>query len=201
MLALFAVLAMLSMATPAFAGGPTSVLLSAPPRVVAFGYDDPQYSELQTLTSLEGTRQEPASPEHESGSFVRASWLIHDMDVWRIDIIYPDAPGGPWIATSESRDGGPTLGKPVWHRATDPVALTKLLSTLKLLPGQRIGEQSMGGPTTLNASQPEPQSQVVSTSVFTGWRWLLPGVVLGAALMWAASRLLPKRRWTLIDAD
>ncbi|MFI5734606.1 hypothetical protein ACIA49_31115 [Kribbella sp. NPDC051587] len=209
-LAFFAVLAMLTMAAPAYAGGPTSVLLSAPPRVTAFGYDDPRYSELQALTSLEGAHKEPDSPDHQSGNFVRATWLIHDMNVWRIDIIYPDAPGGPWIATSESLDGSPTLGKPVWHRSTEPVALTKLLSSLKLLPGD---SKFYGGPTTLDYSSPapppepdvqpapQPQAQVVATSVFTGWRWILPGVLVGAALAWAAGRFLRQRRWDLVDAD
>ncbi|MFF1816525.1 hypothetical protein ACFVWG_04470 [Kribbella sp. NPDC058245] len=217
-LAFFAVLAMLTMAAPAYAGGPTSVLLSAPPRVVALGYDDLRYSELQALTSLEGASKEPDSPDHQSGNFVRAAWLIHDMNVWRIDIIYPDAPGGPWIATSESSDGSALdgsalLGKPVWHRSPEPVALTKLLASLKLLPGDLDGQRFLGGPTTLDYSPPasppvadaqpapQPQAQVVATSVFTGWRWILPGVLVGAALAWAAGRFLRQRRWDLVDAD
>ena len=36
-------------ATPAHAGGPTSVMLSAPPHVVAIGYEDPKYNEFQRL--------------------------------------------------------------------------------------------------------------------------------------------------------
>src|SRR5689334_3346576 len=134
-----------STTTPAAAGGPTSVLLSAPPQVVAFGYEDPQYSKLQELTQVT-TPREPGDLSHESGPFVRATWLIHDMTVWRIDIIYPDAPGGPWIATSESLDGPLDLGKPVWHTGTDSVALVKLLGEMKLLPGLRDGERFQGGP-------------------------------------------------------
>ncbi|WP_405058213.1 hypothetical protein OG474_36495 [Kribbella sp. NBC_01505] len=209
-LALLATLLVVAVAvlttTPAAAGGPTSVLLSAPPHVVAFGYDDPQYRQLQTLTQV-ATPREPRDLSHESGPFVRATWLIHDMDVWRIDIIYPEAPGGPWIATSESLDGTVPLGKPVWHTGTDSVALTKLLSSLKLLTGLRNGEQFVGGPTTLDRSAPEPvqeaqpQPQAIATSTFTGWRWLLPGALLGALLTWAATRFLRQRRWDLIEPD
>jgi len=190
-----------STTTPAAAGGPTSVLLSAPPQVVAFGYEDPQYSKLQELTQVT-TPREPGDLSHESGPFVRATWLIHDMTVWRIDIIYPDAPGGPWIATSESLDGPLDLGKPVWHTGADSVALVKLLGEMKLLPGLRDGERFQGGPTTLDStSAPTPAPQAVESSIFTGWRWLLPGVLLGAVLAWAASRFLRQRRWDLIDAD
>ncbi|TDD55724.1 hypothetical protein E1263_25970 [Kribbella antibiotica] len=202
-LAVLAVLVTFTVATPAHAGGPTSVLLSAPPHVAAVGYDNPQYAELQRLTSAEGTRSVPGDTSHEAGAFVRATWLIHDMNVWRIDIIYPDAAGGPWIATSESKNGSPELSKPVWHTSTDPVALTKLLGSLKLLPGLRNGEQFVGGPTTLAQPQaePEPQPAIVKSSIFTGWRWLLPGVLVGALITWAATRLLRQRRWDLIDAD
>lgn len=191
-----------STTTPAAAGGPTSVLLSAPPHVVAFGYDDPQYTKLRTLTQVVEGR-EPGNQSHESGPSVRATWLIHDTNVWRVDTIYPDAPGGPWIATSESRDGSLDFDKPVWHTGTDSLALVKLLSEAKLLPGVRNGEQAPGSTTTPDQSAfvPTPEAQAIESSVFTGWRWLLPGVLLGAVLAWAASRLLRQRRWDLIDAD
>ncbi|GAB3925523.1 hypothetical protein GCM10029976_018930 [Kribbella albertanoniae] len=209
-LALFATLLVVAALTtiPAAAGGPTSVLLSAPPHLVAFGYDDPQYAELQKLTSVDGTREDPGTEQHEVGAFVRATWLIHDMSVYRLDVIYPDAPGGPWIATTEVSDGSSTA-RPTWHRATDPVALVKLLSGLKLLPGLRNGEQPRGGPTGLSQSQPTTEPPAVTPSAaeitapgfFTGWRWLLPGALLGALLTWAATRFLRQRRWDLIDAE
>ena len=52
--ALFAVAALGT--TPAHAGGPTSVLLSAPPHVLAFGYEDRAYSDQQQLTEVAGGR-------------------------------------------------------------------------------------------------------------------------------------------------
>jgi hypothetical protein len=194
-LALFATLLVVaaSTTTPAAAGGPTSVLLSAPPHVVAFGYEDSQYSKLQTLTQVVEGR-EPGNQSHDSGPSVRATWLIHDTSVWRVDTIYPDAPGGPWIATVEGMDGSLDFDKPVWHTATDSLALVRLLSESKLLPGVRNGEQA-----PVASATPEPQ--VIESSVFTGWRWLLPGVLVGAVLAWAASRFLRQRRWDLIDAD
>jgi hypothetical protein len=199
-------LAVMALSTaPASAGGPTSVVLSAPPNVTAFGYDDPRYDELRTLT--EPNTREPGG-DHRTGRFVRATWLIHDMTVWRIDIIYPDAPGGPWILT-ELTMGEVTTTSPVWHRATDPTKLVRLLSDLKLLSGQFRGGPALGDgyaapeatpeATTEPEPAPAPAAQVQSTSAFTGWRWSIPGVLLGAALAFVALRLFPKRRWELID--
>ncbi|WP_202868348.1 hypothetical protein [Kribbella sindirgiensis] len=151
-------------------------------------------------------RSEP-NADHRSGRFVRATWLIHDMSVWRIDIIYPDAPGGPWIAT-EDLMSGTKPAKPTWHRATDPVKLLKLLGELELLSGEFYGGPSLDGGYTAQESTPEPapaadppaQAQAsTTTNVFTGWRWLIPGVLLGAAVAVVAVHLFPRRRWELID--
>ena len=202
-------------AAPAWAGGPTSVLISAPPHVVAFGYDDPQYAELQRLTDVAASRDGYiGDPEaHGTGPFVRATWLIHDMSVWRIDIIYPDAPGGPWIATTESLDGSTMPTEPRWHTATDPVRLLKFLGSLQLLAGERIGEPSYGGPTSFGrepsaapatqpAAEPPAPSQTATTGIFTGWRWTIPGFLLGAGVVVLAARLLPKRPdWQLTDLE
>jgi hypothetical protein len=209
--ALFAVFALGT--TPAHAGGPTSVLLSAPPHVLAVGYEDPAYGELQRATGSTGSTGLVDTAEHASGHFVRATWLIHDMSVWRIDIIYPDAPGGPWIATTESLTTGSMPEKPTWHTAADGAALLKLLDTLKLLDGQTFE----GGPTTLDylpapaseppaeqpsaAAQPPPTAQAASPGILTGWRWIIPGFLVGAAAAVLAIRLIPKRRWELVDVE
>jgi hypothetical protein len=201
-------------ATPAHAGGPTSVLLSAPPEVVAFGYDDKQYDELQRLTDVVGSPDPLSKESHDVGRFVRATWLIHDLSVWRVDIIYPEAPGGPWIATRASTDGSTLPEKPLWHTPADRVGLLKLLSSLGLLDTERDGVPSWGGPTFYGEQSQEPPAQAAepaaesaatqaaSTSAFTGWRWTIPGFLLGAVIAVIAVRLLPKRRdWQLIDAE
>ena len=188
-------------ALPAGAGGPTSVLLSAPPTLVAVGYEDQRYADLQKLTGIESLDKLGAD-RHDVGNFVRATWLIHDMTPWRLDIIYPDAPGGPWIATTEITPGA-TTPEPTWHRAADPVRLLKLLGSLGLLAGERNGEESLGGPTSLAPQTPAATPvHTASTSIFTGWRWTIPGFLFGAVVAVIAVRFLPKRReWELIDAN
>ncbi|QNE22411.1 hypothetical protein F1D05_36585 [Kribbella qitaiheensis] len=203
---LFAVLITLAGATiPASAGGPTSVLLSAPPRVVAFGYEDTLYNQLLKFVG-EPLPAKGDAESHQAGQFVRATWLIHDMSVWRLDIIYPDAPGGPWIATTVSTDGSGRLSDtPVWHRADEPAALAKLLGSLNLMG------QSDGGPTGIpDMSQPTPtpqQAPVVQTvesdaGALSGWRWMIPGIALGAVATFLVLRYLPRRRpWELTDIE
>lgn len=197
-------------ALPAHAGGPTSVLLSAPPNVAAVGYDDQRYYDLQNLIQT-SSKPDAGSEVHSIGKFVRATWLIHDMSVWRIDVVYPDAPGGPWISTEEfMTDTKPA--KPTWHRAADPERLLQVLGSFKLLSGKFDGgptlddgyavptQDAAGAPVQTPA--PAQAGVTTSSSFFSGWRWMIPGVLLGAAVAVVAVRLFPKRRdWQLIDVE
>jgi hypothetical protein len=212
-------------AVPAHAGGPTSVLLSAPPKLLAVGYDDPRYEELQRVTT--GTPSgETGFDIHAIGDGVTATWLIHDMEAWRIDVIYPEAPGGPWIARRADTTGrGELPEEPVWYRPTNPSALLRFLASVRLHGPERSGEQ-IGGPTKLTpppsvsstpARQPAttptseaataPEARPTETTAastptfFTGWRWMIPGFLLGAVVAVLAVRLLPKRRWELTDVE
>jgi len=215
---LFAALITVAGVTPASAGGPTSVLLSAPPKVVALGYEDGRYEQLRKLVET-GVGGSAESSDHATGRFVRAVWLIHDMSIWRFDLIYPNAPGGPWIATYESANVGPNLpGNPVWHRSSDPVALTKLLVSVNLVGGQFDGGPSgppnVAEPAPLSeatpviestpAPQPAAANQTIEThqGALSGWRWMIPGIALGAIATYLALRYIPRRRpWELTDVE
>ncbi|MDX6241560.1 MAG: hypothetical protein QOG10_6384 [Kribbellaceae bacterium] len=213
-LAIVAVLVVaLSGVMPAAAGGPTSVMLSAPgvPRVVAAGYLDKAYNDLQQLvqsTDAAGKRETPGNG-HESGPVIRAIWLIHDVMVWRLDLIYPEADGGPWIATTTLDQDDKMSDSPIWHRSAEPTKLFTVLDDLRLLGGPRAS----GGPTGLSPSDGYPPfaepvgQQPVETvkadpGMLTGWRWAIPGFALGALIAVVAVRLLPRRRpWELVDVD
>jgi hypothetical protein len=216
-LAIVAVLVVaLSSVMPAVAGGPTSVLLSAPsvPRVVATGYEDKTYNDLtELIQSTDTAGKADTSHLHESGEFVRATWLIHDMSVWRLDVIYPQAENGPWIATTTMDENGRMSETPVWHRSSDPAKLLKLLDAIGLLGGK----QGVSGPTNLSwndgtqtttapveqpAVQPPVETVKAQPGALTGWRWAIPGFVLGALIAVVAVRLVPRHRpWELTDAE
>jgi hypothetical protein len=189
---------------PARAGGPTSVLLSAPniPKVAAAGYEEPAYRDLLKLVTApagdEGSQQ-----EHAIGNFVRATWLIHDKAIWRMDVIYLYAPGGPWIATTEDSDRTGQLGaKPTWHKATDRDSLIQLLDSLGLNGSGATGQPTTAPETTIAAGsqsvadQPPATAQAVNADqgALSGWRWSIPGFLLGAVIAVVAIRLVPRRR-------
>ncbi|MEU4389503.1 hypothetical protein [Kribbella sp. NPDC023855] len=217
---------------PAHAGGPTSVLLSASDvgKVVATGYQDKAYEELRRLLDTQAAGE--AGP-HDIGPAIRATWLIHDVTPWRTDVIYPDAPGGPWISTVLDLDSADGLtGARFWHRAADSVQLIKLLVSLDLLHGKPAnGRQpttapaTTAPPTTAPATTepattepgatapvvPEPDGAAAGDTPVTalkieekpllGWRWSIPGFLLGAAAAYLALRYLPRRNWQLIDEE
>ena len=55
---------------------------------------------------------------------MRLTWLIHDMQIWRIDRIHLTSADGMWIETVVDRAGeGRMLERPAhWHRAADEAA-------------------------------------------------------------------------------
>jgi len=198
--------------TPAQAGGTSTVLLSAPgiPKVVAVGYYEQTYKDLTQLMDPAQSRNLVPEEDRASGSFIRAVWMINDEAPWRLDMIYPDAPGGPWIATQTGTGNGNLASKPVWHRATNDVALIKLLVTRGLLGHQR-GDQGPGGPTSLpitgsadsadsaaawavGSGQPPAEVIKADQGALTGWRWTIPGFLLGAVIAVLVNRLVLRRR-------
>ena len=81
-------------AAPAAAGGPTSALLSIPGAgsTASLYYTDPEYDELADLVGVSRARAGRSTARsraaHESGPGVTVTWLIHDVEPWRVDRIY-----------------------------------------------------------------------------------------------------------------
>lgn len=120
----------------AHAGGPTSVLLAAPSQsqVTALHHSEAVYDQLRDQVGAIATPGEGPEVENSTepyqGAFnlqVRLTWMIHDMQVWRQDIIHLDTPGGWVIETRELSSDG-TLSKPRFHRPTDRAALQAVLT-------------------------------------------------------------------------
>ena len=118
------VLAILAPPGPASAGGPTSALLSVPGegRTASLYYSDDAYEQLARLVDVDRSGTVDGSGRsHDSGTTVTVTWLIHDVEPWRVDRIYLGADDGPWIATQEMLGDATSIwDSPVtWHQPTN----------------------------------------------------------------------------------
>lgn len=187
---------------PASAGGPTSVLLVSPTRQVATAlyHSDAAYTRLQELLG-ETPGNDPLAPALKGGpgtDAINVTWLIHDVQVWRVDRIFM-AQDGPWIETNLNRDGTLKFDQSgVVHRASDAKALVELLAMLKLIgPAPPPANQGMWSPATASP-------QTVTTPVQTAaserdaanidWLWMLVGAAAGAVLVVGLRPLVRRRR-------
>ena len=151
------ILVLLAPPGPASAGGPTSVMLSVPGegRTASLYYTDDAYEQLSALVGVSGSGSagtaDPSGDGHESGIPVTVTWLVHDVEPWRVDRIYLGGEEGPWIATQEVLGGTtPIWDAPViWHQPSDGKELTQLLNRLGVGQTGRAAEPA-------SATEPEP---------------------------------------------
>jgi hypothetical protein len=162
LLALLLALLGVGVAPPsAYAGGPTSVLMSNPDqqRARAAYNGDPVY---ETLTAAigegrTGPNAAPAGLAAGGGEDVRLTWLIHDMQVWRIDRIHLTSADGMWIETVVDVSGESRIFEmPAhWHRPADEAALAAVLAVAGLLGDSGAPPTGAPGPAA-EATVPAP---------------------------------------------
>ena len=123
--------------TTAHAGGPTSVLMTNPGlgRASALHIDNANYDRLYAAVGedVKGELRPPGGAS--SGEEVRLTWLIHDMQIWRIDRVHLTSQDGIWLETViDMTDSGDVFDRPArWHRPKDEKALTAMLTAAGLL--------------------------------------------------------------------
>jgi hypothetical protein len=196
--AVAAALLVLAAPIPAMAGGPTSVLLASPTRGVAAALymSDSAYGRLRDLLG-ENLSQDKDAPDLRGGpgsDAINVTWMIHDVQVWRVDRVFVDAAGGPWIETVMTMDGASPFETPaVVHRSSDPKELVSLLSTMRLVGPDAVSNQGVlrevspaadSAPVAPTAAEPVPAD--------VDWVWALAGAAAGAMLVVV---LRPLVRW------
>lgn len=182
---------------PAAAGGPTSAILSVPGegRTASLYYTDAEYEQLAGLlgvhTTSAGTTDDSGA-SHESGTGINVTWLIHDVQPWRVDRIYLNADGGPWVATQvmDSETGSIWDSEVVWHQPANGKELAFLLDGL--LDGKAVAAPAPAPaptetPAPAAAEPAEPAEQV------SGVWWGLGGLVAGTLLTLGFLRLRQSR--------
>ena len=200
------VLISLLVAGPAAAGGPTSVLLVVPGtgQTASLYTGDADYVALAELVGTfeapggTGTVNPPA-PSPDLGTGVTLTWLMHDVRVWRVDRVYLDAEGGPWISTQSIADGASTItDSPLgWHTAARGKELAALLERLGVGPNppSDASAATAAAAEVTPATSPRPDAGAREPST-AGLVWGLAGLALGVALTMAKMRLLPTSRIT-----
>ena len=188
------VAASLMLSVPASAGGPTSALLSVPGegKTASLYYTDPEYVALADLVGIDsetGTgKVDQSGLGHDNGPGVTVTWLIHDVTPWRVDHIYLNGEGAPWIATQVSGESGMTWDSPVvWHQPASAAELVALLDKLGVGEASREAGDFSGvaGAPLPAPAEPAPapaEPAPAEASPFAGIWWGLGGLAGGVLL-------------------
>lgn len=176
---------------PASAGGPTSVLLVSPGRqtTASFYTTDEGYARLTALL-VQNPTADPAAPNVEGGpgsDAVNVTWLIHDVQIWRIDRIFTDAAGGPWVETRMVQDGKNPFDQPgILHRPSDGKDLITLLSAMRLLgssPVEAFAGAKAPAEVPAAATSPAVSAPAGEQVADLNWLWLVIGAAAGGILV------------------
>jgi hypothetical protein len=185
---------------PAEAGGPTSVILTRPTsgEAAALYYTDARYTELERLLDAGTPVADPPSAQAGTPTY-NLTWFIHDVNPWRVDQVYFDVQGGPWVATRQGFDG---LSEHVaWRRVSEGKALSMLLE--ELLGASSSGLTLPTTPAPADRTVEVPRTETTWFSL-TGWRWVAPGLLLGLGVGLVAARRASGStgpRQVLVDRD
>ncbi|MGA5126609.1 hypothetical protein ACPCAG_25315 [Streptomyces pseudogriseolus] len=185
-------------ASPASAGGPTSVLVVSPEsqETASAYWSDTAYSELERLLGPvdKGTRERPPEAVSASARQFNVTWLVHDVTPWRVDRVFmTDAGQDAWIHTAERFNESPNG---LWHRAEDPTHLYKVLYSLGVM-GERTSavpapgiypapweteQAAPGEDRAADAAVSETRAVAATDDAGTDWWWAAPGLAAGAVL-------------------
>jgi hypothetical protein len=174
-------LAAVGLPTASQAGGPTSVLITQPGQSAgALYYDDAAYDALLGLLPADETRGEPLAPG--GGVDYNLTWLVHDVMPWRFDRVHVAADGTAWVSTTFSAEdsGG-------WVEVAGAEELTALVTQVL---DDTVAPEVVSIPADTPAPAPAPAPAEPGTAWFslTGWRWVVPGVLLGLVVGAVAAR-------------
>jgi len=126
------------------AGGPTSVIIVNPAtgEANALYHDDADYQVLHdALAPAEGMSVErPAQLAHGPGSSaINITWLIHDVEVWRIDYVRIDLKY-VWVKTTTIAGAAPYDADSQWHVAAGAEAVIGVLDRLGVMSDELLAK-------------------------------------------------------------
>lgn len=186
----------------AHAGGPTSVLITQPMagQSTALYYTSGAYADLERMLGDDLTASSSQRPAGSGGADYNLTWMIHDVQPWRLDTVHVSADGAAYVATTIVSDPADTSQQGTWKEVAQPAQLAALLErVLSRAPAetapQAVVEQQ---PQAAPAAPAEPATRWFSLA---GWRWAAPGVLAGllVGLVVARRRAPGEPRRALVD--
>lgn len=175
------ILAIVGLPATAHAGGPTSVLIThVGASAGALYYTDEAYDDLAALLPDAETK---GGAEPPGGIDYNLTWLIHDVSIWRYDRVRVTRDGSAWVSTSFTNEA-PAGWQEVVPSAKlleilDAVQSDTAVDTVSLVPDA----EPAATPPATPADGPHP-----AWFALTGWRWMVPGGLLGLLVGAVAAR-------------
>ena len=172
--AVLALAAAVGLPAASHAGGPTSVLITQPGQSAgALYYDDAAYDALLGLLPPDGTRGKPLAPGG-AGDDYNLTWMVHDVMPWRFDRVHVAPDGTAWVMTTFSAEdaGG-------WAEVDQP---EELAAVLRQVLDDSVAPEVVSipaGATPAPAPAPAPAEPGTAWFSLAGWRWVVPGVLMG----------------------
>jgi hypothetical protein len=185
----------------AHAGGPTSVLMTNPGlgRASALHVENPDYARLSAAVGDDvatGDLGAPGGLNPGAGQELRLTWLIHDMQIWRIDRLHLTGHDGIWVETIEDLTAsGDVFDRPArWHRPKDDRTLVALLADAGLLGTDPTPSSPASPDSTADATAAPTTATSATPSQPAG---AIVGAAIGGLAVGAAGSLLFRRRRTV----
>jgi hypothetical protein len=189
-----------SSSSAAYAGGPTSVLMTNPQlgRASALHVENPNYDRLSAAVGDDEANDlgAPGGLNPGAGQELRLTWLIHDMQIWRIDRLHLTSHDGIWVETVEDLTGsGDVFDRPAsWHRPKDERTLVALLTDAGLLGADPAPADGTSPAAAADATAaPIPAMSSAPTQPVAA----IVGAAIGGLAIGAAGSLLFGRRRTV----
>lgn len=177
-----ALAALVGLPSGAAAGGPTSVIITEPGvSAGALYFQDEAYDTLEGLLPVDDTRGTSAPPS-DARSY-NLTWLVHDVQPWRWDRVAVLPDGTAWVSTSFTEFG--TAGwQPLDGAAKKVTAIIDgvLEGGAAPIVVTDVPEEPATAPPASADDTREPWFSL------TGWRWVVPGALLGLLVGAAAAR-------------